>query len=158
MRMQFYGPDELAVILLAQAQKLNLALTDDGALKLRAAPGGHLVLRGVCCVVSAILPPLRALIRLMRHWQIKPCCALMSMSKGLTIWIGAISIGPWWNIMVGDRSVLKRWLPCLAEQRDMLEEVIEPYLMQTRLTMRTTRRGLFITHWLGLFGADAAGL
>ncbi|GIR96951.1 MAG: hypothetical protein CM15mP100_1710 [Alphaproteobacteria bacterium] len=41
----------------------------------------------------------------------------------------------------------------LAEQRDMLEEVIEPYLMQTGLLMRTLRgRCLSLSGWayLGL--------
>ena len=41
----------------------------------------------------------------------------------------------------------------LAEQRDMLEEVIEPYLLQTGLLMRTPRgRCLSVTGWdyLGL--------
>ena len=47
----------------------------------------------------------------------------------------------------------------LAEQRDMLEEVIEPYLLQTGLLMRTPRgRCLSTAGWayLGLIAPESA--
>ena len=152
MRMQFYGPDELAVILLAQAQKLNLALTDDGALEIaRRARGtpriaGRLLrrVRDIATVegadkVDASLAD-KALLRLdvdeqgLDHMDRRYLGALVEHYGG----------GP-----VGVETLAA----VLAEQRDMLEEVIEPYLMQTGLLMRTPRgRCLSRTGWdhLGL--------
>lgn len=152
MRMQFYGPDELAVILLAQAQKLKLELSDDGALEIaRRARGtpriaGRLLrrVRDIATVegadiVDAALAD-KALLRLdvdeqgLDHMDRRYLGALVDHYGG----------GP-----VGVETLAA----VLAEQRDMLEEVIEPYLMQTGLLMRTPRgRCLSRTGWdyLGL--------
>ena len=152
MRMQFYNHDELASILLAQARKLQMNLSDDGAFEIaRRARGtpriaGRLLrrVRDIATVAGAQVIDAsladKALLRLDVDSQ-----GLDQMDRRyLNAMVDHYGGGP-----VGVETLAA----VLAEQRDMLEEVIEPYLMQTGLLMRTPRgRCLSQTGWdyLGL--------
>ena len=52
-----------------------------------------------------------------------------------------------------DLLVWKRLAAVLAEQRDMLEEVIEPYLYAVRSFDAHTSRAMSVFVWMGLFRA-----
>ena len=138
MRMQFYNQDELATILLGQARKLAMNLSDEGALEIaRRARGtpriaGRLLRRvrdiatvAVAKVIDAKLAD-EALLRLDVDQQ-----GLDQMDRR---YLGAL-VEHYGGGPVGVETLAA----VLAEQRDMLEEVIEPYLMQTGLLMRTPR-------------------
>ena len=152
MRMQFYDADELAHILSRQAEKLDLHLAADGAMEIasraRGTPrvAGRLLRRvrdiaaveGADTVTAAIADA--ALVRLEVDAQ-----GLDAMDRRyLSCMADSYSGGP-----VGVETLAA----VLSEQRDVLEEVIEPYLMQTGLLMRTPRgRCLSAAGWdyLGL--------
>jgi Holliday junction DNA helicase RuvB len=138
MRMQFYDADELAHILSRQAEKLGLHLAADGAMEIasraRGTPrvAGRLLRRvrdiaaveGADTVTAAIADA--ALVRLEVDAQ-----GLDAMDRRyLSCMADSYSGGP-----VGVETLAA----VLSEQRDVLEEVIEPYLMQTGLLMRTPR-------------------
>ena len=138
MRMQFYSHDELQVIMTRLASKLGMVLSDDGALEVarrsRGTPrvAGRL-LRRVRDIASVAGPKVvdaaaadQALTQLGVDGQ-----GLDAMDRRyLTAMAEHYGGGP-----VGVDTLAA----VLAEQRDVLEEVIEPYLMQTGLLMRTPR-------------------
>ena len=158
MRMQFYDADELATILSRQAQKVGLQLAGDGAMEIasraRGTPrvAGRLLRRvrdiaaveGADRVTAAIADA--ALVRLEVDAH-----GLDAMDRRyLSCMADSYGGGP-----VGVETLAA----VLSEQRDVLEEVIEPYLMQTGLLMRTPRgRCLSPAGWdyLGLTPPAAA--
>ena len=156
--MQFYDADELAHILRRQADKLGLNLAADGATEIasraRGTPrvAGRLLrrVRDIAAVeeadtVTAAVAD-AALVRLEVDAQ-----GLDAMDRRyLSCMAQSYSGGP-----VGVETLAA----VLSEQRDVLEEVIEPYLMQTGLLMRTPRgRCLSAAGWgyLGLAPPAAA--
>jgi Holliday junction DNA helicase RuvB len=143
MRMQFYS---------RQADKLDMSLSADGALEVARRS------RGTPRVAGRLLRRVRDI-------------ALVAGAKQVTAAIADDALGRLEVDAQGLDSMDRRYLSCLAEsygggpvgvetlaavlseQRDMLEEVIEPYLLQTGLLMRTPRgRCLSVAGWsyLGL--------
>jgi Holliday junction DNA helicase RuvB len=138
MRMQFYTHDELKIILLRLAGKLGMPLTDDGAAEVARRSRGTPRVAG----------------RLLR--RVRDITAVAGAEE-----VGAEEADAALVRLGVDRAGMdamdRRYLECLAqnygggpagvetlaavlaEQRDVLEEVIEPYLMQTGLLMRTPR-------------------
>lgn len=138
MRMQFYEPEELAVILSAQAVKLNMALAQDGALEIaRRARGtpriaGRLLrrVRDIALVEGAQIITAQVADGALHRLDVDATGLDQMDRRYLTSLADNYGGGP-----VGVETLAA----VLAEQRDMLEEVIEPYLMQTGLLMRTPR-------------------
>ena len=152
MRMQFYTPEELSVILQAQAKKLNLVMAEDGALEIaRRARGtpriaGRLLrrVRDIASVEGAAIITAEVADSALLRLDVDSSGLDQMDRRYLTSLADNYGGGP-----VGVETLAA----VLAEQRDMLEEVIEPYLMQTGLLMRTPRgRCLSRTGWdyLGL--------
>ena len=167
MRMQFYSPEELVDILSRQASKLDMALTSDGALEIARRS------RGTPRIAGRLLRRVRDIAMMeggpdqnieggpdqtMDKHRID---AVMADKALLRLDVDAHGLD----------GLDRRYLRCLAdnygggpvgvdtlaailsEQRDMLEEVIEPYLLQTGVLMRTPRgRCLSLSGWayLGL--------
>ena len=152
MRMQFYTADELSVILQAQAMKLNMVMAEDGALEIaRRARGtpriaGRLLrrVRDIALVEGADIVTADVADRALLRLDVDSTGLDQMDRRYLSSLAENYAGGP-----VGVETLAA----VLAEQRDMLEEVIEPYLMQTGLLMRTPRgRCLSRTGWdyLGL--------
>ncbi|MDB3891507.1 Holliday junction branch migration DNA helicase RuvB [Alphaproteobacteria bacterium] len=138
MRMQFYSRDELSTILNKQAVKLGLDLAADGALEIAGRA------RGTPRVAGRLLRRVRDIAAVAGHATV-------------TRDIADVALGRLEVDANGLDAMDRRYLGCLAEsygggpvgvetlaavlseQRDVLEEVIEPYLMQTGLLMRTPR-------------------
>jgi Holliday junction DNA helicase RuvB len=154
MRMQFYTPQELVAILNRQAHKLDMPLTSDGALEIARRS------RGTPRVAGRLLRRVRDI-------------ALVAGAGEVSATIADEALGRLEVDSQGLDSMDRRYLSCLAtsygggpvgvetlaavlsEQRDMLEEVIEPYLLQTGLLIRTPRgRCLSPAGWTYL-GLDA---
>ena len=158
MRMQFYSRDELAVILNKQAVKLSLNLAPDGAAEIAGRA------RGTPRVAGRLLRRVRDIAAVGGHAVVTKDVADAALGR---LEVDANGLD----------AMDRRYLTCLAEsynggpvgvetlaavlseQRDVLEEVIEPYLMQTGLLMRTPRgRCLSTAGWgyLGIAPSPAA--
>ena len=138
MRMQFYDADELAEILARQAAKLEFDLADDGAKEIARRA------RGTPRVAGRLLRQVRDI-------------AAVDAAGAVTATVADAALLRLEVDANGLDQMDRRYLSCLAtsygggpvgvetlaavlsEQRDVLEEVIEPYLMQTGLLMRTPR-------------------
>ncbi len=154
MRMQFYDAGELVEILNRQADRLGMNLSEDGALEIAQRS------RGTPRVAGRLLRRVRDI-------------ATMASAKRVDAAIADQALGRLDVDKKGLDGMDRRYLSCLAnsygggpvgvetlaavlaEQRDMLEEVIEPYLMQSGLLMRTPRgRCLSALGW-DYLGLDA---
>ena len=138
MRMQFYSHDELQVIMTRLASKLGMVLSDDGALEVARRS------RGTPRVSGRLLRRVRDIASVAGHKVVDAAAADQALTqlgvdgqgldamdrRYLTAMAEHYGGGP-----VGVDTLAA----VLAEQRDVLEEVIEPYLMQTGLLMRTPR-------------------
>ena len=138
MRMQFYTRDELALILHRQSIKLNVDLAADGASEIAGRA------RGTPRVAGRLLRRVRDIAAVAGYDRVTAEVADAALHR---LEVDAAGLD----------SMDRRYLSCLAEsysggpvgvetlaavlseQRDVLEEVIEPYLMQTGLLMRTPR-------------------
>ena len=138
MRMQFYDTSELATILSHQAYKLGLNLADDGAIEIASRA------RGTPRVAGRLLRRVRDIVAVDGTEQVTSAIAdaallrlevdshgLDAMDRRYLLCMAeSYSGGP-----VGVETLAA----VLSEQRDVLEDVIEPYLMQTGLLIRTSR-------------------
>ncbi|MEM8914945.1 MAG: Holliday junction branch migration DNA helicase RuvB [Pseudomonadota bacterium] len=152
LRLDFYGTDDLAKIVAAAAAKLNCQLTVDGAREIaRRARGtpriaGRLLRRvrdfaGVAGqqTVDATIAD-KALARL----DVDPTGLDAFDRRYLTLIAEHYAGGP-----VGIETLSS----ALSEERDTLEDVVEPYLIQRGLVQRTSRGRV-----LARLGYEAIGL
>ena len=138
MRMQFYDRGELMAILKRQAAKLGLDLAGDGAEEIASRA------RGTPRVAGRLLRRARDIASVAGHISVSAAVADEALgrlevdAKGLDAmdrrYLGCLAE----NYNGGPVGV-ETLAAVLSEQRDVLEEVIEPYLMQTGLLMRTPR-------------------
>ncbi|MDD2324775.1 MAG: Holliday junction branch migration DNA helicase RuvB [Alphaproteobacteria bacterium] len=138
LRLQFYSTEELAIIVSRAAGKLDLVLTPDGATEIarrsRGTPrvAGRLLRRvrdfAVVAGVKAVDQEAadNALIRLEVDSR-----GFDSMDRRYLAMIA--------EHYAGGPVGVETLAAALSEQRDMLEEVIEPYLIQQGLLQRTPR-------------------
>ena len=152
MRMQFYTTIELVQILNRQADKLDMKLAEDGAEEVAKRS------RGTPRVAGRLLRRVRDIALVDGAEFVTAAVADKALSqldvdkKGLDgmdrRYLSSLA-----ELYGGGPVGVDTLAAVLAEQRDMLEEVIEPYLMQTGLLMRTPRgRCLSLSGWayLGL--------
>ena len=152
MRMQFYTTVELVQILNRQADKLEMNLAEDGAEEVAKRS------RGTPRVAGRLLRRVRDIALVDGAEFVTAAIADKALSqlgvdkKGLDgmdrRYLSSLA-----DLYGGGPVGVDTLAAVLAEQRDMLEEVIEPYLMQTGLLMRTLRgRCLSLAGWayLGL--------
>jgi Holliday junction DNA helicase RuvB len=138
MRMQFYGYDDLKVIILRLAGKLGMTLADDGASEIahrsRGTPrvAGRLLrrVRDIAAVAGADIVDAQTADAALHQLEVDATGLDAMDRRYLNSMAEHYGGGP-----VGVETLAA----VLAEQRDVLEEVIEPYLMQTGLLMRTPR-------------------
>ena len=147
MRMQFYNADELSLILTKQAAKLGLDLAADGAAEIagraRGTPrvAGRLLrrVRDIAAVEAAGTVTAAVADAALRRLEVDASGLDQMDRRYLSCLAESYAGGP-----VGVETLAA----VLSEQRDVLEEVIEPYLMQTGLLMRTPRgRCLSVAGW-----------
>ncbi|ACI99202.1 Holliday junction branch migration DNA helicase RuvB [Rhodospirillum centenum] len=138
LRMQFYEPEELQLIVARGARILGMELTGEGALEIARRSRGTPRVAG----------------RLLR--RVRDICGV----AGLAVVDAAAAGGALTRLEVdrlGFDAMDRRYLRCIAdnygggpvgvetlgaalgEQRDVLEETIEPYLIQQGLLQRTPR-------------------
>jgi Holliday junction DNA helicase RuvB len=138
LRLEFYTPDELETIVRRAARVLNIELTDDGAAEVARRSRGtprvaNRLLRRVrdfAAVAGVGVIDAAAADQALRRLEVDQL-GLDLMDRKYLSCIGATyGGGP-----VGVETLSA----ALSEQRDVIEDVIEPYLMQLGLLMRTPR-------------------
>lgn len=135
MRLEFYEPEELQKIVMRGAQIMQLEMTEAGALEIAKRSRGTPRIAG-------------RLLRRVRDF---------ALNKPVTPEIADMALTRLEVDNFGLDSMDRRYLTCIAlkygggpvgaetlcaalsEERDTIEEIIEPYLMQLGLVMRTPR-------------------
>jgi len=152
MRLQFYDRDELATILANQAVRLQMNLAPDGAMEIAGRA------RGTPRIAGRLLRRVRDIASVDGHDVVSASIADAALSRLEVDAAGLDAMDRKYLSCLADNYSggpvgVETLAAFLAEQRDMLEEVIEPYLLQTGLLMRTPRgRCLSTAGWayLGL--------
>ncbi|MBI2586211.1 MAG: Holliday junction branch migration DNA helicase RuvB [Rhodospirillales bacterium] len=158
MRVQFYSADELERIVARGARLLNLPLTADGATEIarrsRGTPrvAGRLLrrVRDFAAVDGARKVDAKAADAALRRLEVD--------NRGLDAmdrrYLGCIA-----DKFGGGPVGIETLAAALSEQRDTIEEVIEPYLIQQGFLMRTPRgRALIAEAYRHLGLAEPDGL
>ena len=143
IRMEYYNATDLVKILLKLAEKLELNLLEDGALEIAKRS------RGTPRVAGRLLRRVRDILSVSSNNIIdykfadNALCQLDIDSSGLD----AID-RKYLNVIIekyeGGPVGLDTLSAILSEQKDMIEEVIEPYLLQRGLIQRSSR-GRFVS-------------
>ncbi|MFQ5763446.1 MAG: Holliday junction branch migration DNA helicase RuvB [Rhodospirillales bacterium] len=138
MRVSFYSPGELETIVVRGAKLLGLALTDDGAVELARRS------RGTPRVAGRLLKRVRDFAHVDGAQEVDAKTADAALARlevdgrGLDAmdrrYLGCIA-----DKFGGGPVGIETLAAALAEQRDTIEEVIEPYLIQEGFLMRTPR-------------------
>ena len=138
MRMEYYSSEELVAILRRQAGKLGMDLTSDGAAEIASRS------RGTPRVAGRLLRRVRDIATVGGVEQVSAELADKALrmldvdARGLDgmdrRYLSALA-----EHYGGGPVGVDTLAAVLSEQRDMLEEVIEPFLMQTGLLIRTPR-------------------
>jgi Holliday junction DNA helicase RuvB len=138
LRLVFYTPEELTLIVARGAEKLNFALTREGAIEIARRS------RGTPRIAGRLLRRVRDFASVLGHQKIDRAIADAALLR-----LEVDSLG----LDAMDRRYLRRMAEhhgggpvgvetlaaALAEARDTLEDVIEPYLIQEGLMLRTSR-------------------
>ncbi len=138
LRMQFYEPEELQLIVSRGARILDVEMTDEGALEVarrsRGTPrvAGRLLrrVRDICGVQGLMLVDAAAADRALTRLEVDRQGFDAMDRRYLSCIADHYGGGP-----VGVETLGA----ALGEQRDVLEETIEPYLIQQGLLQRTPR-------------------
>ncbi len=138
LRLDFYSPAELEEVLRRAAGLMGLALTDDGAGEIAHRS------RGTPRVAGRLLRRVRDFAAVAGATPIDAATADRSLARlevdqrGLDAfdrrYLGCIA-----EFYGGGPVGIETLSAALSEERDTLEEVIEPYLMQQGLLLRTPR-------------------
>lgn len=138
VRLQFYNPQELAYILKRQANLLNLGLTDAGAREISER------CRGTPRIAGRLLRRIRDI----ATWEGKAEVDQVLADRALQrLEVDARGLDAqdrrYMALMVefynGGPVGVETMAAALSEQRDVLEEVIEPFLIQQGFLQRTPR-------------------
>lgn len=152
MRLEFYTPQELTLIVARTARLLNMILTEDGAQEIARRS------RGTPRVAGRLTRRVRDFTHDKGPVDAKTADAALArldvdeagldtMDRRYLVCIAQhYGGGP-----VGADTLAA----ALAEQRDMIEDVIEPYLLQQGLIQRTPRGRMLSTHGYAHLGLNS---
>ena len=158
LRMAFYNEDDLCKVVARGATLLDMPLTDDGAREIARRS------RGTPRVAGRLLRRVRDFAQLDGAAQVDDAAADAALSR-LGVDKGGLDamdrrlLGYLAENCGGGPVGVETLAAALAEQRDVLEEVIEPFLIQQGYLQRTQRgRMLTLQGWryLGLEAPRAA--
>ena len=143
IRMEFYNASDLINILLKLAEKLKLHLEKDGAYEIAKRS------RGTPRVAGRLLRRVRDILSVSENKVIDADFADKALSQLDVDKSGLDAIDrKYLNVIVekyqGGPVGLDTLSAVLSEQKDMIEEVIEPYLLQRGLIQRSSR-GRFVS-------------
>ncbi len=138
LRLQFYAPDELQIIILRAAEKMGLGITADGASEV-----AHRA-RGTPRVAGRLLRRVRDFASVAGCASIDAKAADDALSRLEVDRLGFDAMDRKYLRLIADNYGggpvgVETLGAALAEQRDVLEDVVEPYLIQQGLIQRTPR-------------------
>ena len=137
-RLHFYTPKELTHILLRQAHLLNLTLTQEGALEIAKR------CRGTPRIAGRLLRRVRDVAEVLGHSIIDTKIADEALIRLDVDKLGLDTMDRRYMQLMADFYKggpvgIETMAAALSEERDVLEEVIEPYLIQEGFITRTPR-------------------
>ena len=138
LRLQFYTPEELQKIILRAAAKLDMPLTEDGAFEIARRA------RGTPRVAGRLLRRVRDFAAVAQRQKIDAQAADLALTRLEVDRLGFDAMDRRYMGIIaenygGGPVGVETLAAALSEQRDVLEEVIEPYLIQQGLLQRTPR-------------------
>ena len=138
IRMEFYNSNDLVKILLKLAEKLNVNLDEDGAYEIAKRS------RGTPRVAGRLLRRVRDILSVSSLKVIDNKFADRALSQLDVDKSGLDAVDrKYLNVIIekyqGGPVGLDTLSAILSEQKDMIEEVIEPYLLQRGLIQRSSR-------------------
>lgn len=138
LRLQFYSTEELQQIVNRAAQKLDLSLTPDGAREIARRS------RGTPRVAGRLLRRVRDFAAVANVCSVDKKTADAALMRLEVDHLGFDSMDRRYLSLIAQHYAggpvgVETLAAALSEQRDMLEEVIEPYLIQQGLLQRTPR-------------------
>lgn len=138
LRLQFYTPQELQKIMIRAAAKLDMPLTNEGAAEIASRA------RGTPRVAGRLLRRVRDFATVAGHKTIDAKAADTALTRLEVDRLGFDAMDRRYLSHIaenygGGPVGIETLGAALSEQRDVLEEVIEPYLIQQGLLQRTPR-------------------
>jgi holliday junction DNA helicase RuvB len=138
LRLQFYAPEELQIIVSRAAEKLDMPLTREGAFEIARRA------RGTPRVAGRLLRRVRDFAMMAKHSSIDAKAADEALARLEVDKLGFDAMDRRYLTMIAEHYAggpvgVETLAAALSEQRDVLEEVIEPYLIQQGLLQRTPR-------------------
>lgn len=137
-QLQFYEPDELMQIILRNAAKLGLELTQDGAEEIARRS------RGTPRIAGRLLRRVRDIALVAGKNKVDRIAADAALQRLDVDHLGLDLMDRKYLSVIakhynGGPAGIETIAAALSEQRDTLDEVVEPYLIQQGLLMRTPR-------------------
>ena len=138
LRLQFYSPDELQIIIMRASEKLDMPLTKEGAGEIARRS------RGTPRVAGRLMRRVRDFSAVAGHKSIDAKAADEALTRLEVDKLGFDSMDRRYLSIIAENYSggpvgIETLGAALSEQRDVLEEVIEPYLIQQGLLQRTPR-------------------
>jgi holliday junction DNA helicase RuvB len=138
LRLSFYNVDELKIILTRAAGLFNIKLTEDGAHEIAARS------RGTPRIALRLLKRIRDFAQVEKRDEVTRIVADAALNRLEVDQMGLDSNDYRYlkfiaNNYAGGPVGLDTIAAALAEQKDAIEETIEPYLIQAGLVQRTPR-------------------
>ncbi|MEZ5648505.1 MAG: Holliday junction branch migration DNA helicase RuvB [Alphaproteobacteria bacterium] len=138
LRLNFYTPEELESVVLRAAKVLGLALTPDGAQEIAQRA------RGTPRIAGRLLRRVRDFAAVAGATTVDHTGADQALTRLEVDTLGLDSVDRRYLTCLADHYGggpvgVETLAAALAEPRDMLEDVIEPYLIQIGLIQRTSR-------------------
>ncbi|WP_337995799.1 Holliday junction branch migration DNA helicase RuvB [Oleispirillum naphthae] len=138
LRLRFYSTEDLTRIVLRGAAKLGLPMTDDGAVEIARRS------RGTPRVAGRLLRRVRDFVTVAGTGRVDKASADGALNRLEVDGLGLDSQDRRYLLCIvesygGGPVGIETLAAALAEERDTLEEVIEPFLMQQGMVQRTPR-------------------
>lgn len=138
LRLEFYGPDELVEIVQRGARVLGLAMTEDGALEIAKRS------RGTPRVAGRLLKRVRDFASVDGAARVDAAVADKALRRLDVDALGLDAMDRRYLRCIAEHYAggpvgVETLAAALAEERDTLEDVIEPFLIQQGLIQRTPR-------------------
>ncbi len=153
LHMQYYTDEELSCIIKRSAKKLNFNLTDDGAFEIARR------CRGTPRVAGRILRRVRDICTVAEYDLVNNEKASIALKKLDIDAIGLDHIDRSYMITLaknygGGPAGIDTLSSAIGNERDVLEDVVEPFLIQKGLLQRTPRGRMLTIHAWKYIGLD----
>ncbi len=145
LRLSFYAPEELSLILIRQAHLLDVTLTPEGALELARRS------RGTPRIAGRLLRRVRDIATLLNTQEITKDLANQALHRLEIDERGLDTMDRRFMHLLaefygGGPVGIETLAAALCEQKDVLEDVVEPFLLQEGFLQRTPRGRVLTLH------------